>query len=316
MKGRSRPLNVNAMPLSNKSFALLVLASLSAVASAAPQVIHSNANGGDTIVGYGASGNVPNNGAALNTAPGWYYNNVRDDSTAGINTTHARLGNGSFAMTGVSSNSKADLEYYSLNTAGNFASGYKSLGTLNALSSLSYDWYRDASSTVAGHLMPSIRVMFDADGDFSTTNDRGYLVYERVYNGNAVGGTPVETNQWVHDDLFDIGGTRNEADVWMSKAGANEHYDRTFADWASGSYTDTGFPTLGANTAIYGFNLGFGSGWSGTFNGAVDNVSIGFNGSLTSYNFEAAGVPSVPGPLAVAPFLLGLAGRRLHRKRA
>ena len=297
-----------------KTFRLLSLTALVAIAAAASAgTVYSNAPGGDKIVGFGTSGSTPNNSAPLANAPGWFYNNVRQDGTAGIDTTYARNGNGSFHMTGTSGTAKADLEYYNFNTPGDRFSGFKSMGTLASLSTLSYDWYRAASSTVAGHLMPALRVAYDADGDFSTSTDRGFLVFERVYNGNPVAGPSVPTNAWQSDDV-------SNAKVWMTNTGNPKGsvlsiYDRTFADWATSTNPNSAYPSLNNGAVIYGLSMGSGSGWAGKFDGAVDNVTIGFGGNSTTYNFETQPVPE---PASVAALGLGALGlvRRRRAKRA
>ncbi|MGC3961035.1 MAG: hypothetical protein QM813_24820 [Verrucomicrobiota bacterium] len=103
----------------------------------------------------------------------WLRTNVRNNGTVGITTDYARSGNGSAYFSGPNaatpSSSKADFEYFFSDLTG------KTLGNLSALS---YDWYRDSSSTAASHLHPALRLYFDADGNALTTGDRGYLVYE------------------------------------------------------------------------------------------------------------------------------------------
>jgi hypothetical protein len=68
------------------------------------------------------------------------------------------------------------------------------------------------------------------------------------------------------------------------------------------------------NAVIIGFNMGLGSGWTGKFVGAVDNISWTINGITTTTNFEV-----VPEPTTMALFglgLLGAAGGLLRRKSA
>ena len=44
------------------------------------------------------------------------------------------------------------------------------------------------------------------------------------------------------------------------------------------------------------------------FNGFVDNVSFGFGGNVTTFNFEAAQVAVVPEPGSIALLGLGMFG--------
>jgi hypothetical protein len=70
------------------------------------------------------------------------------------------------------------------------------LGPLADLSHLSYEWYRDSSSTAPAHLHPVLRLGI-LRVNRTTTINLGYLVFERVYNG--FGAAP--TNSWESDDI-------------------------------------------------------------------------------------------------------------------
>jgi hypothetical protein len=69
---------------------------------------------------------------------------------------------------------------------------------------------------------------------------------------------------------------------------------------------------VGATLYVISVNAGIGSGWNGTFTGAVDNITFGFNGTYTTYNFEV--VPEPASMLALGSGLIGLLGLR-RRKR-
>jgi hypothetical protein len=69
---------------------------------------------------------------------------------------------------------------------------------------------------------------------------------------------------------------------------------------------------VGATLYVISVNAGIGSGWNGTFTGAVDNITFGFNGAYTTYNFEV--VPEPASMLALGSGLIGLLGLR-RRKR-
>ncbi|MFT3686722.1 MAG: hypothetical protein QM783_17680 [Phycisphaerales bacterium] len=278
------------------SVGVLVLA-----ASASAQVtVYSNGGGsGDNVVG--PSPIVPVGSS------GWYYNNVRVGSTAGIQTTLPRSGNGSAYFTGTNGSSKGDIEFYNI-VGGQLAP----MGTLSSLSSMSYDWFRSSTSSVADHLHISYRLLYDADGDMSTTTDRGALVFERIYNGGAA----APTDAWQSDDVFNWNGVGQSANVWMTNTGnpngsIEEVYGRTIQDWLNSPNPNAAYPSLNNGAVIYGLSLGFGSGWNGTFAGAVDNVTIGFGGNSVTYNFEV--VPA-PGAAALAG-LGGIAALRRRRRR-
>lgn len=221
----------------------------------------------------------------------WIRTNVRDGSSVGISTTYSRNGNGSFEFSGANGTSKADIVYYA------------DFGTLAGFSGASYDWYRDSSSTVADHLHISFRLLYDNDGDVTTTGDQGALVFEQAYNG----GGAVATNSWVTSTI-DL-----STNLWQSSYGNgnNEIYDRNLSVWDSYVQTpaevSAGQDHLSGSTRIIGISMGMGSGWSGTFAGAVDNVSISSStpgaGSLSSTNFEV-----VPEPSACLLGALGVMG--------
>jgi hypothetical protein len=270
-----------------------------------------NAAPGDAFTVPSGTSNIFTPGAALGLNPGFYYNNVRNAATVGIRTDLPRNGNGSaHFQSGPGTNGKADVEYLNFSTPGVPTSGLAAMGLLSQLSALSYEWYRVSASTASGHYHPSLRIYYDADGDFNTTNDRGYLIFERAYNPNT---SPVPTDQWVLDDVYNWNGPGQSANLWMTNAGnpsgsVLEIYNRTLQDWLSTPNPNPNYPSLNSGYAVvYGFSFGVGSGWDGTFLGGVDTVTIGFNGVDTTYNFE------VPTPASTA--LLGLGALAALRRR-
>ena len=116
----------------------------------------------------------------------------------------------------------------------------------------------------------------------------------------------------VTDDTFvtnDILG----GNFWMRDFGPGHTVEQygvvTLADWANG----TTFPTrttLSANTLIYSVEVGVGSGWAGTFDGAVDHVNVNFGTGAggVSTNFELAAGAGAPEPASWALMILGFGG--------
>lgn len=234
----------------------------------------------------------------------WYLDNYRDVSTgrtshtvAAITGTNPRNGNGSVEMSQTDGSGKADYVY-----SWGFVPG-RTLGTLDALS---YDWYRSSASSAAG-FQPAFRLSYDADGDAGTAADRGYLVFEQIYNPNAAS---VVSDQWVSSSLLG-------ANFWQRQFSPGftvENYNTTLAEWTAGT-TPTGADTLGRNSAILGIEFGIGSGWNGTFTGFVDNVSYGFSGDTTTFNFELSQAAAVPEPGSAALLGIGVLGFLASRKR-
>ena len=172
-------------------------------------VVNANNAGGDAY-------NNPtgiNQGQAIG-ASGWYYNNVRNNATIGIDSSHPRNSNGSVAFN-APNNGKADVEYLpgAVSVGGNYGST-QSLGLFSDLVSMSYDLYRDGSSQATSHLHPSLRVLLDRDGNLATTNDRGGLVFERVYNG-----VPTSADQWTSDIV------NGSSFVWNFGLGLGNEYE-------------------------------------------------------------------------------------------
>jgi hypothetical protein len=234
--------------------------------------------------------------------PNWVYNNTRRDGSVGIRNNYPRSGNGSVYFNSPDSLGKADIEYFAdpVLVGGNFVPNpfnpSSILGPLAALSHLSYEWYRDGSSTAPASLHPVLRLgILRVNSD--NTAAVGYLTFERVYNGFGA----VPTNSWQSDDIVS-----NNYKLWATASLGFGEVFKTIPEWVSAANA------VGATLYVISVNAGIGSGWNGTFTGAVDNITFGFNGTYTTYNFEV--VPEPASMLALGSGLIGLLGLR-RRKR-
>jgi len=264
------------------------------------QVVLPNNPSGDFYTNAGAS----SQGQAVGTS-GFFYNNVRNGATVGINAEVPRNGTGSVYFKSEDSSDKADFELLAAGTefGGNFfAAG--SLGKLGDLEALSYSWFRKGSSTTTANFQPVVRILVDADGNLATTGDRGGLVFEIAYNGAAT----AATDTWVNEDIFGYNSGAG-ANLWTFGAGmsfAQEGYGVKLSDWQAGR------ATIGAGSEVLGFSMGIGSGWADGFEGAVDDLSFKFAGqNAQTFNFEA-----VPEPSSMMALFGGLAGIAARPKRA
>jgi hypothetical protein len=274
---------------------LLAGLALAVSCAAQAQVFANNSTPGDTFTNAGGS----NQGQAVGSS-GWYYNNVRNSGSVGINIDNAYNGNGSVRFDGTvgpgGNSSKADIEYLSggVNVGGNYYAT-SSLGSLSDFVGMSYNYYRDSASTNSGVQMLAGRILIDADGDLNTINDRGGLVFESIYNG---GGTaPVDA--WT---LVGIGANTN---LWSFGAGmttAQLGYGTTLSDWQSGAGTVSG------DSAILGFSFGVGSGW-GPNTMYLDDVTWQLDTVSTNSNFEV-----VPEPASMTLLALGAIAALKKRK--
>jgi PEP-CTERM motif len=248
---------------------------LASIASASTIVVNSN-NGspGDDFTNAGASNTSPTTPGAALGSTGWYYNNVRNNGHVGIETTYPLNGNGSVwfnATQGPAGNSsKADIEYYNI-----VAGVPQALGTLGDLTSFSYSWYRASGGTASQWLTPVLR-LYVASPDNTKS---GYLIFEPVYN--ALGNNAAPVDLWQSNDIV-----AEDDHLWSSGAtlpnlGNDYGTEVKLSSWQA-DYGDY---------IVYGISAGVGSGW-GTFQGAVDNITIGFGGNATTYNFEVVPEPS------------------------
>lgn len=233
----------------------------------------------------------------LNITPvnpqGWAAANVRSDASVAITGMLPRAGDGSIqfqTMTVTPGQDKADFQ---------LTWNPDPLRTMGSLDEVSYEYYRDSSSTTGANFHPVLRLFFYLDQGTPNLADDivGLFIFEEVYQ---VGGSvPLDT--WDFNDLL------NQR-FWMfisvsaSGTGVVQNYGMTLNDWMNNLDPNTSMPpvglpgdptppTLSAGTAIVGVNVGVGSGWGANFLGYVDNVRLGFGGTTDTYNFNVVNVP-------------------------
>lgn len=240
---------------------------------------------------YVPTGTLTGAGSDVVTTNQWTRVNVRAGSTAGITTDYPKDGIASGLLTSSDAVGKADWQYVAA----------QPLGKLSEFTSGGYDWYRDSASTASGHLHPVYRLIIDIDGNPATI-DIAYLIYERAYQPGLAGNVP--TNAWTHETIND------GSIMWVSQPGQGieEVYNRPLSAYKDGSYTPTaGWTKITGNSLVLGVLSGIGSGWGGTFRGAVDNIGASAANTLGPDNFEIrVAPPVVPAANAASVPVFGL----------
>ena len=223
-----------------------------------------DANG--TVTTVTGSGGGANRGGAVPTIGSWYQDSVGGGGSVGITRTYTNDGNGAAYLSTVDGNSKGDLRY-------NFPAPV----ALSSLTSLSYDFYRDASSTTPTPFAPTVRLDILKDGGFA-----GSLILEYKYQNQVDAPTGVWTS---------LSATLGSGIFWASNAALGPTFaaadggQKTLAQWIADNN--------GSTLSVFGVSTGVGSGWSGgVFNGAVDHIAYGFaGGPAANFDFAVAGVP-------------------------
>ena len=219
----------------------------------------------------------------------WYQANVGAGSTVGITTDYARSGNGSayFAQSQAQTG-KGDLVY-------NFSAPV----ALSSLTGMSFDFYRDGASTTDANFAPVMRLGMRENGVFA-----GSLVLENVYQQQQ----PAPVNTWTT-----LSADLNNGIFWAPNALLGPTFadanggQKTLAQWIAGN--------SGTTLEVFSLEIGFGSGWSGTFAGGVDNVNATFGQTVVASNFEVAAPVPEPATWAMMIAGFGVIGAGMRRRK-
>lgn len=137
---------------------------------------------------------------------------------------------------------------------------------------LSYATYRHSTSTAAGHLVPSLQLGIDANGDGGWD---GRLVFEPVYQSG--GAAAIATETWQTWDAY-AGG---EAIWWASRDIPGVCAFTCYVSWSD-------IVAANPDAEIVELGVKAGSGWAGEFLGNADVLTIATGSSGVTYDFEHA----------------------------
>lgn len=240
------------------AFGLLLALALSATtASAAPTTTTT------TVV---VTGSNISSGTGTASDTGWFTGDTRAGGDVSLVTgpSPTPLGTGSLHITTTDQNGSSQAKAQLFN--------YSYEGTpLADITAMSYSEYRSSASTNSAvqHVGLNIEVDYTGNGSYTT------LVFEPVYQSG--GAAALHDDTWQTWDAFNGGNA-----IWWSShpiPGVPQAFD-SYVKWSD---------ILAANpnaNIVGGIGFNNGSGWAGVSDENADALTIGVNGSTTTYDFE------------------------------
>lgn len=199
---------------------------------------------------------TPSSGAVEVTAdsPAGWAETRNEAGSGGLCSTYAYSGCGSLCL--------------SIDTPGETSPAYAwsisgDLGALSDLDGLSLAFLRDSATTAYGHFAPAVILYIEeSDGHQSS------LIWEATYNGYASYSDSIPEDTWVYESIIDD-------NFWQYDGAVVEVFDRDVTEWG-----------YSADARVVAIGLQLGSGWNGSYVGAVDLLTISFAGVATTWDFE------------------------------
>lgn len=261
--------------------AFLVLLLVTAITAQVNIVVVANTpDTGDTIIAPPRPvAPLPANNVPITSSVGWSYNELRSDATCGIRPDMSiPTASGSFPkvpMLFQTTNNlgKCDIQFF-----------FPVSGPFPLLSEWirgSYSWFKASSSTSGPVTAPAFRINIIDPAELvgSPLLPRfSSLVYEPY---KQPGFTTITQDSWQVTPLD------QNSFFWSTKnlqAMPAQEPTQAFSDWLDNLcvLTTSPSPCYSPLARIVGFNSGAGSGWTGTFTGASDDLSWTLSGDETT----------------------------------
>jgi hypothetical protein len=158
------------------------------------------------------------------------------------------------------------------------------------LQALTYWTYRDGSSTSPGHTVPSINI-FITNGGPNGDVAWAPLVWEPIY---PFGAGAIQNNTWQEWDTMAPSQTSYGGGWWSTRALGSICAFNCFVSWQTVLEQNPHATIIAVPVGPGSLGVNLGRGPSGSFFGNVDALSVTFDGTTTTYDFEAELPPPPP----------------------